>query len=95
DNAIRHTPQGGNIAVKLWYQAGQIWVQLTDSGVGIPEELKSGLFERPSLLSGARRQSAGGLGLMIVKRMLQLHGGDIMLVNENELDACFRLMLPV
>lgn len=59
DNAIRHTPQGGNIAVKLWHQEGQIWVQLTDSGVGIPEELKPGLFERPSLLSGARRQSAG------------------------------------
>lgn len=95
DNAIRHTPQGGNIAVKLWHQEGQIWVQLTDSGVGIPEELKVGLFERPSLLSGARRQSAGGLGLMIVKRMLQLHGGDIMLVNENEQGACFRLMLPV
>ncbi|MEG1655298.1 MAG: ATP-binding protein, partial [Hafnia sp.] len=32
---------------------------------------------------------------MIVKRMLQLHGGDIMLVNENEQGACFRLMLPV
>ncbi|MGC6233196.1 ATP-binding protein [Hafnia paralvei] len=95
DNAIRHTPSGGYIAVKLWHQDGQMWVQLTDSGTGIPEELKAGLFERPSLLSGVRRQSAGGLGLMIVKRMLQLHDGDIMLVNENEQGACFRLMLPV
>jgi len=93
DNAIRHTPEGGVIELRLWQQQGQVMVQLNDSGPGIPQELKPDLFERPSILGNARRH-VGGLGLMIVRRILQLHGSDIALL-ESDKGACFRFAIPV
>lgn len=52
------------------------------------------LFIRPSILNHARRH-AGGLGLMIVKRILQLHDSDITLVDQQHAGACFRFSLSV
>ncbi|PVZ87105.1 two-component sensor histidine kinase [Serratia sp. S1B] len=92
DNAIRHTPEHGLIEVKLWSQDDKVMVQVNDNGPGIPHELRSELFIRPSIINNARRH-VGGLGLMIVKRILQLHGSDIILV-EQQTGACFRFPIP-
>ena len=94
DNAIRHTPQGGEIEVRLWQQAGKVLVQLNDSGPGIPQELRADLFVRPSILSSARRH-ASGLGLMIVRRILLLHDSDIQLIEQPQRGACFRFSIPL
>ncbi|MDW5500948.1 HAMP domain-containing sensor histidine kinase [Pseudomonas lundensis] len=94
DNAIRHTPQGGEIEVRLWQQAGKVLVQVNDSGPGIPQELRGDLFVRPSILSSARRH-ASGLGLMIVRRILLLHDSDIQLVERPQTGACFRFSIPL
>lgn len=93
DNAIRHTPVGGEIEVRLWPQGSKVMVQINDSGPGIPQELRSDLFIRPSILNHARRH-ASGLGLMIVKRILQLHDSDITLVDQQHSGACFRFSVP-
>lgn len=94
DNAIRHTPEGGEIEVRLWPQGSKVMVQINDSGPGIPLELRSDLFIRPSIVNHARRH-ASGLGLMIVKRILQLHDSDITLVEQQHSGACFRFSVPV
>ena len=94
DNAIRHAPEGGIIAVRLWKEGAKVLVQVSDNGPGIPQELKDGLFVRPSITSQSRLR-VGGLGLMIVRQMLQLHGTDITLVEKPERGACFRFALPV
>ncbi|KFK95625.1 MULTISPECIES: HAMP domain-containing sensor histidine kinase [unclassified Serratia (in: enterobacteria)] len=94
DNAIRHTPQAGEITIRLWTQGNKVMVQVHDSGPGIPQELRANLFIRPSILNHARRH-AGGLGLMIVKRILQLHDSDITLVEQPQAGACFRFSVPV
>lgn len=94
DNAIRFTPQGGVIEIKLWKQEGQVMVQLKDSGPGIAPELKDSLFVRPSILS-TNKHRAGGLGLMIVRRILQLHGSDIRLIEQPKHGACFQFSVPV
>jgi signal transduction histidine kinase len=94
DNAIRHTPQSGEIEVRLWQQAGKVLVQVNDSGPGIPQELRADLFVRPSILSSARRH-ASGLGLMIVRRILLLHDSDIQLVERPQTGACFRFSIPL
>ncbi|CAI1535169.1 Adaptive-response sensory-kinase sasA [Serratia quinivorans] len=94
DNAIRHTPQGGEIEVRLWQQAGKVLVQVNDSGPGIPQELRADLFVRPSILSNAHRH-ASGLGLMIVRRILLLHDSDIQLVERPQTGACFRFSIPL
>jgi signal transduction histidine kinase len=94
DNAIRHTPAGGHIEVQLRPSEAGVQVQISDTGPGIPNELRKGLFTRPAFMSGGRGDgSGGGLGLVIVQRILQLHGSDIRLVSQPEKGAvfCFRL----
>lgn len=95
DNALRHTPPGGDIQLRLWTQDESIFVEVQDSGAGVPEPLQAQLFVRPSVLSNdLTKQDRGGLGLMIVHRMLQLHRRDIRLIN-NTAGACFQFSLPV
>ncbi|MCA1921148.1 sensor histidine kinase [Buttiauxella noackiae] len=93
DNAIRHTPEQGTVAVRLWKEDEKVMVQISDNGPGIPQELKEGLFVRPSIVNQSHIR-VGGLGLMIVRQMLQLHGSDIALVEGPETGACFRFGLP-
>jgi len=78
DNAIRHTPEGGEITVRLARDGAGVQVEVSDTGPGIPQDLQPVIFTRPAFASGGER--GGGLGLMIVRRILQLHGSDIRLV---------------
>lgn len=94
DNAIRHTPAGGEITVQLRAAPKGVAVQISDTGPGIPSELAKGLFTRPIALIGGRDSTtSGGLGLMIVQRILQLHGSDIRLVQQADKGAVFRFQL--
>ena len=95
DNAIRHTPEGGEIVVKLQRADGGVDVSVADSGTGVPESLRQTLFSRPSMRSGWRYgpEAAGGLGLLIVRRILQLHGSDIRLDAQPGRGAVFRFRL--
>lgn len=93
DNALRHTPQGGEIELSLRPQGAFIEVTISDTGPGIAPELREGLFQRPFNMGGARRD--GGLGLRIVHQILQLHGRDIYLVDVPGRGATFRFTLPV
>ena len=91
DNAIRHTPEGGEIAVCLRAQDDGVQVDVSDTGPGIPAALRPVLFTRPAFSSSSSRN--GGLGLMIVKRILQLHDSDIRLVPQDGRGAVFRFQL--
>jgi signal transduction histidine kinase len=90
DNAIRHTPEDGAITVQLRRAGGGVEVKVSDTGPGIPASLQGSLFRRPSLGAGL---GDGGLGLVIVQRILQLHGSDIRLVREAGAGAVFRFEL--
>ena len=92
DNALRHTPQGGEIELDLTPQAALVEVTVSDTGPGIAPELREGLFLRPFNIGGARRD--GGLGLRIVHRILQLHGRKIQLLDVTGRGATFRFSLP-
>ncbi|QKV62649.1 HAMP domain-containing histidine kinase [Pseudomonas sp. 43A] len=91
DNALRHTPQGGEIEFDLKHQGALVDVTVSDTGPGIAPELREGLFLRPFNIGGARRD--GGLGLRIVHRILQLHGRDIQLLDMSGRGATFRFSL--
>lgn len=93
DNALRYTPEGGTIKVELAVCAGALDVTVGDTGPGIPQELRKGLFQRPFTVGGARRD--GGLGLRIVHRILELHGSGIALLDTPGQGASFRFSLPV
>ncbi|RRU11073.1 HAMP domain-containing sensor histidine kinase [Stenotrophomonas sp. 278] len=93
DNAIRHTPEGGRITVSLRAETDKVWVRVADSGPGIAPERRANLFHTPPAL-GSQRPDSGGLGLLIVHRIVQLHGGQIRLL-ESEAGAVFEFALPV
>jgi signal transduction histidine kinase len=95
DNAIRHTPEGGQITVQLRSAAAGVEVLVSDSGPGVPEALQQSLFTRPAGPVGWRYgpEVAGGLGLLIVRRILLLHGSDIRLVGHPGAGAAFRFWL--
>ncbi|RZT42405.1 sensor histidine kinase [Cupriavidus agavae] len=78
DNAIRHTPAGGTVEIDLASQDGKVAVTVSDTGPGIPAALRESIFQRPFPSGGAHR--GGGLGLLIVQRMLQLNGSQVRLV---------------
>ncbi|CAB3769152.1 sensor histidine kinase [Paraburkholderia humisilvae] len=79
DNAIRHTPEGGMIEVELAFRSNKVTVTFSDTGPGIPPELRDSLFLRPVNVGGAQR--VGGLGLLIVQQILHLHGSAISLAD--------------
>ena len=94
DNAIKHTPVAGTIAIGLCQTERAIEVCIKDSGPGISDAQRATLFERPSALSHASTgTNSGGLGLMVVRRILQLHQSDISL-DEGSGGACFRFSVP-
>lgn len=92
DNAIRHTPSGGIIRLRIWSETHKVMLELEDSGPGIAPAVSETLFERPSITDPNRRDN-GGLGLVIVRRILQLHQGDISLIKAP--GACFRIFVPL
>ncbi|MEA3087417.1 MAG: hypothetical protein QOC89_5114 [Paraburkholderia sp.] len=92
DNAIRHTPAGGVIDVELAHKDGTVSVTVSDTGSGISAQQREGLFERPFSSGGAHR--GGGLGLLIVQRMLQLHHSQIRLIERAGPGTTFRFDLP-
>ena len=79
DNALRYTPAGGVIEIRLVPQGKFVEITVSDSGPGIAAELREGLFLRPFNIGGARRD--GGLGLRIVQRILELHGRQVRLLD--------------
>ena len=93
DNAIRHTPEGGRITVSLRGDEGKVRMRVADTGPGIAPERRAQLFHTPPAL-GSQRPDSGGLGLLIVHRIVQLHGGQIRLL-ESEAGAVFEFALPV
>ncbi|MFZ2450979.1 MAG: HAMP domain-containing sensor histidine kinase [Methylovulum miyakonense] len=97
DNALRYTPEQGSIKLELLPTAdGTVTVRVVDTGKGIAEENLGGLFERHSpLRQGAdRTHGGGGLGLLITKRILELHGTTIEAFSKPGQGAMFTFSLP-
>lgn len=95
DNALRHTPDGGKITLELEQIHKNVMVRISDTGSGIAEEHLANLFERSSPLrqSSGKTHGGGGLGLLITKRILQLHDSTIEVLSEGR-GAMFTFNLP-
>ncbi len=72
DNAIRYTPENGLVIVRVQSESDRAMLEIIDTGPGIPEELKSRVFERFFRVLG-NKSSGSGLGLAIVKQIAGLH----------------------
>lgn len=78
DNAIRYTPERGNIQVTVVEEAEHVLFRVSDSGPGIPAELRSRVFERFYRVVG-NNVTGSGLGLAIVQQISRLHNADVKL----------------
>ena len=96
-NAIRYTPEGGEIMIRVDADAGGPWVEISDSGIGIPAEHLPRLCERFYRVDRGRSSAAGGtgLGLAIVKHALSRHGGTLDIRSTPGQGSCFRARFPV
>jgi CheY-like chemotaxis protein len=74
-NAVKFTEDGGRIALRVAREGGDVVISVTDTGVGIPLEMLSGVFE---LFTQSDRGHGGlGIGLALVRRLAELHGGSV------------------
>ena len=98
DNAIQYAPPGSEVCVDvrvdLPARPDELTVTVLDTGPGIPAELRDTLFTRPSTVAQAHRPGGGGLGLLIVQRLVQQHGCDIRLVPRAGPGAAFEFGVP-
>ena len=91
-NAIQAMNNQGQLDIMVFSQAEQVVVQITDSGVGIPDEIKDRIFEPFFTTKGAGEGS--GLGLDIVKKIINKHNGNIM-VESQPGKTTFSIALPI
>ena len=95
DNAIKYTPPGGAIALTSHMIAGKISLSISDSGIGIPRRELPNLFREFKRLEGSANTEGTGLGLFIVKTILDDHNGAITVESEEGAGTTFNLELPV
>ena len=96
DNAIKFTPQGGRVEVEAHVDNGIMTVAVSDSGIGIPAEKIREIFEPFHQLdsSTTRRYGGTGLGLAMVRRILEAHGSEIKVQSVVGIGSRFEFSLP-
>lgn len=97
DNAIKYNEPQGEIFVKSQTNQTQVQIWVKDTGIGIPEESRERIFEPFYRVDKGRSRETGGtgLGLALVKQLVEKHKGDIQLVDTKEKGATFRVTLPL
>ena len=97
NNAVKYSPTGGRITVKSRADGGQVRIEVRDEGLGIPPEALETIFERYSRVdSQATKDIPGtGLGLPIVRQIVQLHGGKVWAESELGRGSVFHVTLPL
>lgn len=95
DNALKHTPAGGTVSVRLNGQGGRARLEVADSGPGISSEDLPHIFDRFYRADQSRTGEGTGLGLAIAKWIVDAHGGQITAGNQATHGAVFTVNLPL
>jgi PAS domain S-box-containing protein len=93
-NAVKYSPQGGDVRVDLSCDEREVVLRVTDEGIGIPEEELPHLFNLFNQSHNVSAHSGTGLGLAITKRAVELHGGTITVESEVGVGTTFTVHLP-
>jgi NtrC-family two-component system sensor histidine kinase KinB len=95
-NAIRYTSEGGKIIIDANTEEEWIMVSVRDNGIGIPKEYLSKIFDKfVQVKNNDEYTSGAGLGLAIVRDIIQAHGGKIWVESELGVGSTFRFTIPV
>jgi signal transduction histidine kinase len=95
ENAIKYTPPGGIIEVTLAQQESNAVLEVKDNGPGIAPQAQEHIFDRFYRGDPAREGSGTGLGLALVRSIVQLHQGEIRVISALGQGSNFRVTLPL
>jgi heavy metal sensor kinase len=95
DNALKYTPEGGRVALAAWAEAGSAFLTVTDNGPGVPDHEQEAIFRRLYRGDASRSQRGTGLGLSLVKAVVEAHGGSVWVENALKGGARFIVSLPL
>ncbi|MFD4639413.1 sensor histidine kinase [Lentzea sp. NPDC058436] len=95
-NAVRYTPPGGEVVVRLFQQQGDAILEVADTGTGIAPEDLPHVFDRfwRADKSRSRRTGGSGLGLAITRHLVEAHGGSVSVTSTPGEGSTFRISLP-
>lgn len=94
DNALKYTGNGGRVEIRTRCEASQAIIEVTDTGMGIPPEEISRIWERLFRGDRSRSQRGLGLGLSLVKAIVEAHGGAVSVQSKVGQGSTFSVMLP-
>ena len=95
DNALRHTPAGGRVSLETLPDGRRVRVAVADTGSGIAMEDLPRVFDRFYQGGGQARGARSGLGLAIVRRIVELHGQTVSLTSTPGVGTCVEFGLPI
>ncbi|TDT51067.1 sensor histidine kinase [Fonticella tunisiensis] len=96
-NAIKFNKPGGSIDINMYDKGNKVIISIKDTGIGIPEDMKEKIFERFRRVDNlfTRSTEGSGIGLSLVKSLIEAHGGNITVQSEQEIGSEFIIELPV
>jgi signal transduction histidine kinase len=92
--AIKYTPNGGRVRIEAYPQQREVVITVSDTGIGIPAEERTRIWERRFRGDRSRSQRGLGLGLSLVKAIVQAHQGRVEVYSETGQGSEFALHLP-
>jgi PAS domain S-box-containing protein len=95
-NALKFTPAGGSVTVRLWGNGMNVVLEVTDTGIGIPHDQLERIFERFYQVDGSTTRDYGGtgLGLALVKEIVEAYGGKVSVESKVGRGSTFTVTLP-
>ncbi|MBE9069018.1 histidine kinase, partial [Leptolyngbya cf. ectocarpi LEGE 11479] len=93
-NAIKYSPQESNIQLTIWGEQGHTQFQVSDQGIGVPAADQQHLFESFHRGENVKSFSGTGLGLAVIKKCLELHGGKIEVESQVGIGTTFSIDMP-
>ena len=96
-NAVKFTPEGGRVRIDVLTRQGHMEISVSDTGIGIPPEEHSAIFDKFHQVGATTKgvREGTGLGLAITKRLVEYHGGRIWVESEPGKGSCFTFTIPI
>jgi hypothetical protein len=96
-NAINYTPQHGSISIRAYKEAGNIHIEVSDNGIGIPAEQQDKIFDKFYQISNRDKKvvKGVGIGLYLTKSIVDMHDGKIWVESRVGKGSTFHVLLPV
>ena len=95
DNAVKYSPEGGVIDVYTGRTSNEVWLKVFDEGPGIPDEEAGRIFDKLYRLDSSRNSPGLGLGLSVVKALVNAHNGRVGAKSLYGRGACFEVFFPL